>query len=316
MLECTDNPAGTLSSRWSMPIHGGTVHGEMAFPRGASTLRLVVAAIGILVVFPATAAWGHPSPTLAQISAEDGSNLCAVTRPGMLRSWLLCPGGYPITTPWLLWPGVGLLALGTGAAVIGRRRATRHDESLPYLIFQPAPAALEPSLEPAGRATQHDPLARATRDLPPPTLYASALDNLAHPGAAVEYRASPSQAAPPPPTADEATVQLLPGRLKILSGYDQKREFRFIRSQGRETEVTIGRNNDQGAHHVQLAAPTVSRLHARMRFAGGGWTIENLSQTNPLVINGQILAEGLPARLLQDEDRLEIGEFVLLYHDY
>jgi predicted component of type VI protein secretion system len=52
-----------------------------------------------------------------------------------------------------------------------------------------------------------------------------------------------------------------------------------------------------------------------MRFEGDGWVIENLSHTNPLVINGQILAEGAQPRPLREEDRLEIGEFVLSYHE-
>jgi pSer/pThr/pTyr-binding forkhead associated (FHA) protein len=115
--------------------------------------------------------------------------------------------------------------------------------------------------------------------------------------------------------ADEATVQLLPGRLTILVGAGRDREFRFIRTPGQVTEVTIGREAGSGPHHVQLAALTVSRLHARMRFEDGGWRIENLSRTNPLVINGQPTSAELPVRLLEEGDRIEIGEFVLLFHE-
>lgn len=93
------------------------------------------------------------------------------------------------------------------------------------------------------------------------------------------------------------------------------REFRFARGPGGITEVTIGRRSGEPLRHIQLAAPTVSRLHARMHFKGGVWRIANLSRTNPLVINGQVLDAGMLAHPLREGDRIEIGEFVLIYHE-
>jgi pSer/pThr/pTyr-binding forkhead associated (FHA) protein len=80
------------------------------------------------------------------------------------------------------------------------------------------------------------------------------------------------------------------------------------------TEVTIGRQSGPPESHVRLPAPTVSRLHARLRFEGGGWRIENLSQTNPLSLNGQPLADAT-ASPLHDGDQLEVGEYVLVFHE-
>jgi pSer/pThr/pTyr-binding forkhead associated (FHA) protein len=80
------------------------------------------------------------------------------------------------------------------------------------------------------------------------------------------------------------------------------------------TEVTIGRQNGSPENHVRLAAPTVSRLHARLRFEGGGWQVENLSQTNPLALNGQPLSDAA-ASPLHDGDQLEVGEYVLVFHE-
>jgi hypothetical protein len=244
-------------------------------------LRSIIMAVGLFAAISTTPARGQSPaepPVSARALASDTSAL-------------------------ILWPGLGLLALGIGFFVVRRRRS--QDDDLPYLIFPP-PAAAPDSADHVARV---GPLARAPDLFPPPTLYTSA----------------PGRQPPPPmgtrhePSADtvleEATVQLLPGRLKILVGPEREREFRFVRSPGQVTEVTIGRKSGTGPEHLQLAAPTVSRLHARMRFEGDGWVIENLSHTNPLVINGQILAEGAQPRPLREEDRLEIGEFVLSYHE-
>ncbi|MET0396058.1 MAG: FHA domain-containing protein, partial [Longimicrobiaceae bacterium] len=130
-------------------------------------------------------------------------------------------------------------------------------------------------------------------------------------------------AAPPAELEDELTVRLempgegrlqfLPGALEVVDGTDRQREIRFLRSAGAVTEYTIGRAGGPPTSHVQLPVPTVSRQHARMRFADGAWTIRNLSSTNPLRVNGRELdvAEESPA--LADGDRIEVGEVVLRF---
>ena len=120
---------------------------------------------------------------------------------------------------------------------------------------------------------------------------------------------------PAPPLTD-ATLQLLPGRLLLLDETGKaSREFRFVRQAGAVTEVTIGRQDAPPERHVRLLAPTVSRLHARMRWAGGQWTIANLSQTNPLRVNGWSLQAGSAPRMLMDGDRVAVGEVDLLFRE-
>ena len=75
----------------------------------------------------------------------------------------------------------------------------------------------------------------------------------------------------------------------------------------------------------------VSRAHARMALEPGGaagaagaaaagasgWRLENLSATNPVVVNGRALAgDGGPGGsvLLRDGDRIEMGEVAFVFH--
>jgi hypothetical protein len=115
------------------------------------------------------------------------------------------------------------------------------------------------------------------------------------------------------------TMQFLPGRLEVLQGRGiAEQEVRFVRPMrsGQAPEVTFGRGEGPPFSHVQLRAPTVSRLHARLvQQANGAWALENLSATNPVVVNGEELQRGAPPRPLRDGDRLEMGEVVFRYHE-
>ena len=111
----------------------------------------------------------------------------------------------------------------------------------------------------------------------------------------------------------EAPVQLLPGRLEIEEGSNRGQEIRFVRVHGEPPEVTIGRGDGPPYRHIKLAAQTVSRQHARLRFDNGRWMISNLSKTNPTVVNGEQLEESTDCRLLQDGDTIEMGEMVLRF---
>jgi predicted component of type VI protein secretion system len=65
---------------------------------------------------------------------------------------------------------------------------------------------------------------------------------------------------------------------------------------------------------VELRSPTVSRQHAVLRYLQGQWHIENLSRTNPVLINGRSLPAGGAARsALADGDRVEMGEVVFRF---
>jgi pSer/pThr/pTyr-binding forkhead associated (FHA) protein len=108
-------------------------------------------------------------------------------------------------------------------------------------------------------------------------------------------------------------IEFLPGRLEIVSGLPSDQEFRFHRPAGSEgAEFTLGRAPGPWFRHIQLAAPTVSRHHARLRFAGERWVIENLSDVNPLCVNGLPLTA---PHTLAEGDELQVGAVVLRYRD-
>jgi pSer/pThr/pTyr-binding forkhead associated (FHA) protein len=120
-----------------------------------------------------------------------------------------------------------------------------------------------------------------------------------------------AQPATEPPSI-EGTLQLLPGRLEILTGNDRMKEVRFVRVPG-PVLVTFGRYPGDKFTHVQVDSPTVSRMHASMRFAGGNWHIKNLSDTNPVIVNGQPLPTVGGERVLSDGDQVEMGEVIFRF---
>jgi len=84
-------------------------------------------------------------------------------------------------------------------------------------------------------------------------------------------------------------VQLLPGHLEVLSGDTRHQEIRFVRVQGQQPQLILGRNPGRSPQHISLNSSTVSRQHARLAFSGGRWAVANLSKTNPVVVNDQEL---------------------------
>jgi len=83
---------------------------------------------------------------------------------------------------------------------------------------------------------------------------------------------------------------------------------------GDAVEVTFGRNEGPAYRHVQLLARTVSRRHAVMALTDGHWSLQNLSATNPVLLNGRALAPDEIAPLLVEGDRIEMGEVVFTFH--
>jgi predicted component of type VI protein secretion system len=53
-------------------------------------------------------------------------------------------------------------------------------------------------------------------------------------------------------------------------------------------------------------------MHARIRYVEGSWWITNLSETNPLSLNGREL-RGTEEVALTDGDRVQLGEVELIY---
>ena len=114
----------------------------------------------------------------------------------------------------------------------------------------------------------------------------------------------------------EGTLQFLPGRLEIVEGGDEGHEIRFVKTFGLDgNQITFGRDEGPVYRHVQLRAPTVSRQHARMRFADGAWALTNLSRTNPVAVNGDELDASDGTVVLADGDRIEMGEVVFRFRE-
>jgi hypothetical protein len=113
----------------------------------------------------------------------------------------------------------------------------------------------------------------------------------------------------------EGTLQFLPGRLEVLDGEVPGRDIRFVRTWGEIPEVTFGRVAGPPYRHVQLRSQTISRQHARMQYVEGRWKITNLSQTNPVVINGQALDTAHGQRVLHDGDQIEMGDVLFRFRE-
>jgi hypothetical protein len=113
---------------------------------------------------------------------------------------------------------------------------------------------------------------------------------------------------------NDDVVQLLPGHLEVLAGDTRHQEIRFVRVQGQQPQLILGRNPGRSPQHISLNSSTVSRQHARLAFAGGKWAVANLSKTNPVVVNDEELSNIDGERPLADGDRIELGEVVLRFH--
>lgn len=112
----------------------------------------------------------------------------------------------------------------------------------------------------------------------------------------------------------EGTLQLLPGRLEVERGPGRGEEIRFVRIPGMKQEITLGRNEGPPHRHVRLNSPTVSRTHARLTFRDGVWILQNESSTNPTVHNGRAMGSAVEEVPLENGDRIEIGEVLLVFH--
>jgi predicted component of type VI protein secretion system len=79
---------------------------------------------------------------------------------------------------------------------------------------------------------------------------------------------------------------------------------------GREPGSTLDLSDP--ARHAWYG--TVSRRHAEIRPASGGFLISHLSQTNPTRVNGVDVAADRP-RQLSDRDVIGVGRLQLMFHD-
>lgn len=198
-----------------------------------------------------------------------------------------------------------------------RARQPSYDDPTPPLITMPHSPSVRPVTPARGRRTEPSVETHNTAPvtIPSPALHSpakaydrpgngSGTDGELVDGNTVRFYRPP-----------DGTLQLLPGRLEIVAGEDIPHDIRFIRARGEEPEVTFGRSDGPPHRHIQLHARTVSRQHARMRFAEKRWLIENLSETNPVVINGRELDSVDGGYVLREGDRIEMGEVVFLFRE-
>jgi hypothetical protein len=220
---------------------------------------------------------------------------------------------------WLLGVlfAVGLLKVAQD--LVRRNRKPGLEEHGPLLVVgtaePPAPAAASIARRPSSSPQTAQPMARAQVEPP-----------LREPSA--RQRAEPIRWQPTADpfsdtsetiridTGDDGRVQFLPGRLEVVGGAEVGREFHFLRLPGQPVpEITIGRAHGPAHRHVQIPAPTVSRMHAMLRFQDRRWRLLNLSATNPVRVNGVELGTPDEAVLLSDGDSIVLGEVELCYRD-
>ena len=108
-------------------------------------------------------------------------------------------------------------------------------------------------------------------------------------------------------------VQVLPGRLQILSGDAAGKDLRLFSRAGEKPRIVVGREAGPAHRCITLRSATVSRRHARMEFIDGHWTITNLSQTNPVLVNDHALTDPSSVTTLANGDRIELGEVALRF---
>jgi hypothetical protein len=191
-----------------------------------------------------------------------------------------------------------------GAVWRQRARAARSAyEDIPLLVFPPS--AQPPRSAPLPAAETEASLTPRLRAVIPRT----------EPADAVAWPSTGSLAPADGPAAApdlEGTLQLLPGRLLPAGGERAGgQEIRFVRLPGRP-RFTLGRAEGAAPSHIQLPAPTASRMHAYMEFEKDHWMIGNLSATNPVLVNGEPLDREVAVRL-EDGDRLELGELAFIF---
>lgn len=240
-----------------------------------------------------------------------------------------------ISSTWLI--AAAVIAVGTVLvwAVLAIVRARRVERELdvpdPVPLVIPvhrrgvAEMPFQPLREPLRALSVEGPTTPATA-LPQPTEF--------EPQPQPDARQIQTVAPPPPPTngagrpplngngkvvqsvaPTEGTLQFLPGRLEVLDGDVPGRDIRFVRTWGEIPEVTFGRVAGPPYRHIQLRSQTVSRQHARMQYVEGRWKITNLSQTNPVVINGQPLDTAHGQRVLHDNDQIEMGDVLFRFRE-
>jgi hypothetical protein len=125
-----------------------------------------------------------------------------------------------------------------------------------------------------------------------------------------------------PSAAAGTTIKLLPGKLEVIAGETDSRAgtIRFYRPQGGEPEggyrFSFGRGQGTPLQHVQLDSQTVSRKQATVRYQQSKHYLLNQAsaESNPTIVNDRPLSVDEEV-LLEDGDRIEMGEIIMVYHE-
>jgi len=100
--------------------------------------------------------------------------------------------------------------------------------------------------------------------------------------------------------ADEHTFLLPPAALLINPDDPSPQEYRLAAIN------YLGRSDDS---HLQIARPGVSRRHAVIMAASGGFVIQDLGSQNGVFVNNERVSE----HRLEDGDQVLIGDSAMLY---
>lgn len=125
--------------------------------------------------------------------------------------------------------------------------------------------------------------------------------------AASPYRAVPANYpdqnyGPPAPVFEPPPLRRSEPYLELISGNLPMRQVPLSGD-----NFAIGRSAD---NHLRLPDPSVSRLHALLRFAQGAWYLQDQGSSGGMMVNGA----NTPATRLSEGDEIEIGPFRFIFH--
>lgn len=228
----------------------------------------------------------------------------------------------------LLLAAAALVGAGLVVRNVRQRWSHRRRPSDPLLSYRLSHLRDAPRAKPADNLEPVERSAPSFAPSPPPARQPAAPAGRPAPVPATVGAAEASFAAPEPePWAGgngrtvrydaplDGTLQLLPGGLEVVQGGDRGQMIRFVKLAGGRPQITFGRREGPPYRHVQLQSATVSREHARLEWDSERWQIVNLSQTNPVVVNGQELPIDGGSRPLAEGDRVEMGEVVFEFRE-
>jgi hypothetical protein len=214
---------------------------------------------------------------------------------------------------------VGLLvsALAAGAIIVVRAwshsREARVRDVPPLVVFPRPVSVVEPTIVPATLSPIGGSASAQFRPHTPPARRERVVFDDARFGDDDGIRGATSETVRFLRPGEEDPIQILPGRLEVLSGEPKHREIRFVRSPGEPPELILGREPGRSPQTIALHSDTVSRRHARFAYSNGRWAVTNLSRTNPVVVNDERMSVNSIERPLADGDRVELGEVILRF---